>query len=162
MKVVLFCGGQGTRMRSPANDLPKPLVSLGTRPILWHLMKYYAHWGHKDFILCLGYKGAAIKEFFVHYQEWISNDCVLTDGGRNVELLRHDMDDWRITMVDTGVDATIGERLLAVRPFLKGERVFLANYSDGLTDCPLPDIVDTLERTNAIGTCMIVRPTLSL
>jgi glucose-1-phosphate cytidylyltransferase len=162
MKVVLFCGGQGTRMRSSPNDLPKPLVPLGTRPVLWHLMKYYAHWGHKDFILCLGYKGAAIKEFFIQYQEWISNDCVLSDGGTNVELLRHDMKDWRITLVDTGIDACIGERLMAVRPFLEKERVFLANYSDGLTDCPLPDIINRLEETRAVGACMIVRPNISL
>jgi glucose-1-phosphate cytidylyltransferase len=162
MKVVLFCGGQGTRMRSSPNDLPKPLVPLGTRPVLWHLMKYYAHWGHKDFILCLGYKGAAIKEFFIQYQEWISNDCVLSDGGSSVELLRHDMKDWRITLVDTGIDACIGERLMAVRPFLENERTFLANYSDGLTDCPLPDIISRLEETSAVGACMIVRPNISL
>jgi glucose-1-phosphate cytidylyltransferase len=162
MKVVLFCGGQGTRMRSSLNDLPKPLVPLGPRPVLWHLMKYYAHWGHKDFILCLGYKAAAIKEFFIQYQEWISNDCVLSDGGHSVELLRHDMKDWRITLVDTGIDACIGERLLAVRPFLEGERMFLANYSDGLTDCALPDIISRLEETSAVGACMVVRPNISL
>jgi glucose-1-phosphate cytidylyltransferase len=162
MKVVLFCGGQGTRMRSASSDVPKPLVQLGTRPILWHLMKYYAHYGHKDFILCLGYKGASIKEYFIQYQEWISNDFVLSYGGRNVELLRRDMEDWRITMVDTGLDASIGERLLAVWPFLESEPMFLANYSDGLTDCPLPAIVNRLEETDAVGACMVVRPNISL
>ena len=165
MKVVLFCGGQGLRMRgggSRTDDLPKPMVPLGNRPILWHLMKYYAHWGHKDFILCLGYKGATIKEFFVGYQEWISNDFVLTGGGRKLELLRRDLDDWRITAVDTGLDATIGERLLAVRPYLEGEEMFLANYTDGLTDCPLPDIIERLRQTQAIGACMVVRPSISL
>jgi glucose-1-phosphate cytidylyltransferase len=163
MKVVLFCGGQGLRMRGGRNDdLPKPMVPLGNRPILWHLMKYYAHFGHKDFILCLGYKGATIKEFFVGYQEWISNDFVLTAGGRNIELLRRDMDDWRITAVDTGLDATIGERLLAVRPHLDGEEMFLANYTDGLTDCPLPPIIDRLRQTKAVGAFMVVRPSISL
>jgi glucose-1-phosphate cytidylyltransferase len=162
MKVVLFCGGQGTRMRSADYDLPKPLVPLGPRPILWHLMKYYAHWGHKDFILCLGYKGAAIKEFFIQYQEWISNDCVLSDGGHSVELLRHDMKDWRITLVDTGIDASVGERLVAARPFLEKESMFLANYSDGLTDCALPDIIDKLEEKRTVGACMVVRPNISL
>ncbi len=147
----------------PGNDsLPKPMVPLGPRPILWHLMKYYAHWGHTDFILCLGYKGATIKEFFVRYQEWISNDFVLTGGGRHIELTRRDMDDWRITVVDTGLDASIGERLLAVRPYLEGEEMFLANYSDGLTDCPLPAIIDRLQQTQAIGACMVVRPSISL
>ena len=163
MKVVLFCGGQGLRMRSGHNDdLPKPLVPLGDRPILWHLMKYYAYWGHKDFILCLGYKGASIKQFFIAYQEWISNDFVLTGGGRNIELTRRDMDDWRVTAVDTGLDATIGERLLAVRPFLEGEEMFLANYSDGLTDCPLPAIVDRLRKAQSVAAFMVVRPSISL
>ena len=162
MKVVLFCGGQGLRMRGPGNDLPKPMVPLGTRPILWHLMKYYAHWGHKDFILCLGYKSTTIKEFFAQYQEWISNDFVLTGGGGRLELLRRDMEDWRITLVDTGQDANIGERLVAVRPFLEGEDVFLANYSDGLTDCPLPAITSRLLDTNAVGVCMVARPNMSL
>ncbi|MGH7042887.1 MAG: hypothetical protein ACREFY_12245, partial [Acetobacteraceae bacterium] len=143
-------------------DLPKPLVPLGTRPIIWHLMKSYAHWGHKDVILCLGHKGASLKEFFVTYQEWISNDFVLSSGGRKVELLRRDMEDWRITLVDTGLDACIGERLLAVRPYLADEPVFLANYSDGLTDCPLPAIIDRLDQTGAVGACLVVRPSISL
>ncbi len=167
MKVVLFCGGQGLRMRGAAAggngaDLPKPMVPLGTRPILWHLMKYYAHFGHTDFILCLGYKGATIKEFFAGYQEWISNDFVLTGGGARLELLKRDMDDWRITLVDTGQDANIGERLMAVRPFLNDEEMFLANYSDGLSDCPLPAITDRLIETDAIAACMIARPNISL
>jgi glucose-1-phosphate cytidylyltransferase len=138
------------------------MVQLGTRPILWHLMKYYAHFGHTDFILCLGYKGATIKEFFAGYQEWISNDFVLTKGGSRLELLKRDMDDWRITLVDTGMDANIGERLVAVRPFLEGEHTFLANYSDGLSDCPLPLITDRLESTGAVGACMVARPNISL
>jgi glucose-1-phosphate cytidylyltransferase len=159
---VLFCGGQGLRMRGGADDLPKPMVTLGTRPILWHLMKYYAHWGYKDFILCLGYKGTTIKNFFANYQEWISNDFVLSNGGRNLELLQRDTDDWRITLIDTGQDACIGERLLAVRHLLQDEPVFLANYSDGLSDCPMPAIVDQLDQTGAIGSFMIVQPNISL
>ena len=166
MKVVLFCGGQGLRMRGAGNgngsDLPKPMVPLGTRPILWHLMKYYAHFGHTDFILCLGYKGATIKEFFAGYQEWISNDFVLSGGGARLELLRRDMDDWRITLLDTGLDTNIGERLLAVRPFLRDEDMFLANYSDGLTDCPLPNITNRLRDSDAVAACMIARPNISL
>ena len=163
MKVVLFCGGQGLRMRGAGGeDLPKPMVPLGSRPILWHVMKYYAHWGHTDFILCLGHKGETIKEFFVNYQEWISNDFVLSGGGRKIELLRRDMKDWRVTLVDTGLEATIGERLLAVRPYLANEEMFLANYSDGLTDCPLPAIVDRLQRTLATGAFLVVRPSISL
>jgi glucose-1-phosphate cytidylyltransferase len=163
MKVVLFCGGEGLRMRGGANDdLPKPMASLGTRPILWHVMKYYAHFGHTDFILCLGYKGTTIKEFFVNYQEWVSNDIVLSGNGQKIELLRNDMENWRITLVDTGLDASVGERLLAVKQHVEGEPVFLANYTDGLTDCPLPLLVDRLENSNAVGVCMIVRPGISM
>ncbi len=162
MKVVLFCGGQGLRMRDAAGDLPKPMVPVGHRPLLWHLMKYYAYWGHTEFVLCLGYRGAAIKEFFVNYSEWITNDFVLSEGGRSLELLRRDLDEWRITFVDTGPNASIGERLLAVRPLVENEPMFLANYSDGLTDCPLPMILDRLLETKAVGVCMTARPNSSL
>jgi glucose-1-phosphate cytidylyltransferase len=162
MKVVLFCGGQGLRMRGGADDVPKPMVTLGTRPILWHLMKYYSHWGYNDFILCLGYKGTTIKNFFATYQEWISNDFVLSNGGRSLELLQRDTDDWRITLIDTGQDTCIGERLLAVRPLLENEPVFLANYSDGLSDLPMPAVVDQLDQTGAVGSFMVVRPNISL
>jgi len=164
MKVVLFCGGQGLRMRADGvgNDLPKPMVPLGPRPILWHLMKYYAHFGHREFILCLGYKGATIKEFFATYQEWISNDFVLNGAGSRLNLLKRDMDDWRVTLVDTGYDANVGERLVAVRDFLEDDEMFLANYSDGLTDCPVQPIVDHLTRTGAVGACMVARPNISL
>jgi glucose-1-phosphate cytidylyltransferase len=153
MKVVLFCGGQGLRMRDAGNG-PKPLVTLGERPLIWHLMKYYAHWGHTDFILCLGYKGAAIKEYFVRYNEWVSNDFTLSGGGRELTLGRRDLDDWRITFVDTGQNATIGERLLAVRRHVENEQMFLANYSDGLSDCPLPDIIGRLRETKSTAICM--------
>jgi glucose-1-phosphate cytidylyltransferase len=162
MKVVLFCGGQGLRMRTGVDDVPKPMVNLGTRPILWHLMKYYSYWGHNDFILCLGYKGTTIKNFFATYQEWISNDFVLSKGGRNMELLQRDTDDWRITLLDTGLDASIGERLLSIRSLLQDEPMFLANYSDGLSDLPLPLVIDRLEKTNAVGSMLVVRPNISL
>ena len=99
MKVVLFCGGLGLRLREHGESLPKPMVSVGYRPILWHVMKYYAHHGHKDFILCLGYKADAIKKYFLEYDEATSNDFVLSDGGRNLELLSSDIDDWRITFL---------------------------------------------------------------
>ena len=111
MKVVLFCGGLGLRLREHAESLPKPMVSVGYRPILWHVMKYYAHHGHKDFILCLGYKADAIKNYFLDYDEAHSNDFVLSEGGRNLELLSSDIDDWRITFIDTGLQANIGQRL---------------------------------------------------
>ena len=116
MKVVLFCGGLGMRMREFSETIPKPMVPIGYRPIMWHLMRYYAHFGHKDFILCLGYRGDLIKEYFLNYKEWLSNDFVLSGGGADVQLLSSDIDDWRITFVDTGTNSNIGERLRAVRP----------------------------------------------
>jgi glucose-1-phosphate cytidylyltransferase len=161
MKVVLFCGGLGTRLRDYSEKIPKPLVPLGYRPILWHVMKYYAHFGHTDFILCLGYKGDAIKEYFLNYDECLSNDFVLSNGARSVELLRKDIEDWRITFVDTGISSNIGERLKAVEPFLAGEEMFLANYSDGLSDFPLPTLIDEFRRSNSVGTFLSVRPNYS-
>ncbi|MBV9671651.1 MAG: glucose-1-phosphate cytidylyltransferase, partial [Verrucomicrobia bacterium] len=115
MKVVLFCGGLGTRLREFGDNIPKPLVPLGYRPVLWHVMKYYAHFGHKDFILCLGYKADKIKDYFLRYDEAVSNDFVLSQGGRKVDLIRSDIDDWRITFVDTGLQSSIGQRLRSVR-----------------------------------------------
>ena len=161
MKVVLFCGGLGMRLRDHADNVPKPMVPLGYRPILWHLMKYYAYYGHRDFILCLGYRGDMIKNYFLHYEEGLSNDFVLSQGGKKRELLSSDIEDWRITFVETGQNATIGERLLAVRPHLKGEKMFFANYSDGLSDLPLPDQVKAFEKTNALASFVSVRPNLS-
>jgi glucose-1-phosphate cytidylyltransferase len=157
MKVVLFCGGFGLRMREFSDQIPKPMVPIGTRPVLWHLMRYYAHYGHKEFILCLGHQAEAIKEYFVNYREWISNDFVISNRGE-VSLLRSDIDDWKITFVDTGVRANIGERLVAVKDYLAGEEVFLANYADGLTDCPLPDIIDHARREDKVATFLAVKP----
>src|ERR1700749_1604337 len=121
MKVVLFCGGLGTRLREHSDTVPKPLVNVGVRPIIWHLMKYYAHYGHKDFILCLGYKGNSIKDYFLNYDEAVSNDFIWSQGGKHIRFLSRDIDDWTITFVQTGANATIGERLRAVQPYLRGE-----------------------------------------
>jgi glucose-1-phosphate cytidylyltransferase len=161
VKVVLFCGGLGMRLRDYADNVPKPLVPLGYRPLIWHVMKYYAYYGHRDFILCLGYKGDLIKNYFLHYEEGLSNDFVLSEGGRKRELLTSDIEDWRITFVETGLSSNIGERLMAVRRHVEGEEVFLANYSDGLTDLPLPEQIEAFERSGAIASFLSVKPTLS-
>ena len=161
MKVVLFCGGAGMRLRGYADDIPKPMVQIGPRPIIWHVMKYYAHYGHRDFILCLGYKGNSIKDYFLHYDEAVSNDFVWSHGGRKIEYLNRDIDDWRITFVETGIHSTIGERLKAVESHLAGEEVFLANYSDGLSDVPLPSMINAFERTRCIASMLVVQPTAS-
>lgn len=156
MKVVLFCGGLGLRLREYNESIPKPMVPIGHRPILWHLMKYYAHYGHKDFILCLGWQANVIKEFFLNYDECVSNDFVLKGDGK-VELLQSDIHDWTITFVDTGINANIGQRLKAVKPFLEGDEVFLANYSDGLTDMPLPSMIDDFSASESIASFLAVR-----
>lgn len=157
MKVVLFCGGEGMRLREHSGPVPKPMVEVGYRPIIWHVMKYYAHFGHKDFILCLGHGADHIKRYFVGYDETVSNDFVLT-GGREVQLLRSDIHDWRITFVDTGLAATVGERLLAVRPFLGDDEWFLANYTDGVTDAPLDRVIAFAQEKGAAATFLSVPP----
>jgi glucose-1-phosphate cytidylyltransferase len=158
MKVVLFCGGLGTRLREFGDNIPKPLVPLGYRPVLWHLMKYYAHFGHKDFILCLGYKADRIKDYFLQYDEAVSNDFVLSQGGRKVDLLRSDIDDWRITFVDTGLNTKIGQRLRRVQHLLGDEEMFLANYSDGLTNMPLPKMIDAFQRSGKTAAFVCAPP----
>ncbi|MBE9114779.1 glucose-1-phosphate cytidylyltransferase [Lusitaniella coriacea LEGE 07157] len=160
MKVVLFCGGLGTRMRDYSEKIPKPMVTIGYRPILWHVMKYYAHYGHKDFILCLGYKGDAIKSYFLNYNEWLSNDFTLSEGNK-IKLVNRDIKDWKINFVDTGLTSNIGQRLKAVEPYLEGEDVFLANYSDGLTNLHLPSFIDYSRKVNKIGSFLCVRPSQS-
>lgn len=161
MKVVLFCGGLGMRLREYSENVPKPMVQLGYRPMLWNIMKYYAHFGHKDFILCLGYKGDQIKKYFVEYDEYISNNFVLNKGGKEIELLNSDLDDWNITFVDTGMTSNIGERLKRVKPYLEGEEIFLANYSDGLTDLPLNDMIEDFKKVDKTGSFLAYQPTQS-
>src|SRR5690242_4456992 len=133
MKVVLFCGGLGTRLREHSDTIPKPLVNVGSRPILWHVMRYYAHYGHTDFILCLGYRGDLIREYFLNYKEHMSNDFTWSEAGKKVELHSSDVANWRITFVDTGLHSNIGQRLLRVRKYVQNEPMFLANYADGLS-----------------------------
>jgi glucose-1-phosphate cytidylyltransferase len=160
MKVVLFCGGLGTRLREHSDTIPKPLVSVGYRPILWHLMRYYAHHGHTEFILCLGYRGDLVRDYFLNYNEAMSNDFTL-DGNRT-QLHSRDLDDWKITFVDTGLHSNIGTRLARVRKYLGDDEVFLANYADGLSDLPLNEqITAFLPQKNAVATFAAVRSSQS-
>jgi glucose-1-phosphate cytidylyltransferase len=158
MKVVLFCGGFGMRLKEYSETIPKPLVTIGYRPILWHVMKYYAHYGHRDFILCLGYKADAIKSYFLNYDECLTNDFTLAQGGKELTLLHSDIQDWRITFVDTGATANVGQRLKAVEEHLRDEEIFLANYTDGLSDLPLPPYVDRFVESGKVGGFLCVRP----
>src|SRR5215813_487160 len=161
MKVVLFCGGLGMRLREFSETIPKPMVNIGYRPILWYIMKYYAHYGHKDFILCLGYGADLIKNYFLNYNECISNDFVLSQGGKKLQLFNSDIDDWNITFAYTGTNSNIGQRLKAVEKYLEGEDIFLANYSDGLTDVPLSDQIEQFKREQKVGSFLCVKPNLS-
>src|ERR1700716_291424 len=137
MKVVLFCGGLGTRLREHSETIPKPLATIGARPIIWHLMRYYAHFGHTEFLLCLGHRGDMIREFFVNDTE--------------------PRPDWTLHFIDTGQDATIAERLRAVQSYVRHEDLFLANYSDGLTDLPLTAYLDDFRARNAVAGFVAVR-----
>ena len=132
MKVVLFCGGLGTRIREYSESIPKPMVPIGHQPILWHVMQYYSQYGHRDFILCLGYKANVVKDYFLSYKQTATSDCVVSDFGKKVEILGEPLPDWRVSLVDTGPWRNIGERLVAVRHLVEDEEIFLANYSDGL------------------------------
>jgi glucose-1-phosphate cytidylyltransferase len=161
MKVVLFCGGLGMRLRDHADSVPKPMVNIGFRPILWHLMKYYAHFGHTDFILCLGYRSDLIKQYFIEYDEWLSNDFQLSGQSRDIRLHSRDIADWNITFVDTGLQSNIGQRLCAVREHIGDDPVFLANYSDGLSDLPLDRYLGRFQDQDKVASFVCVRPNQS-
>jgi glucose-1-phosphate cytidylyltransferase len=158
MKVVLFCGGLGTRLREHSDTIPKPLVPIGVRPVLWHLMRYYAHFGHRDFVLCLGYRGDLIRDYFVNYREHLSNDFTLDGNDGSVQLHTRDMSDWRVTFVDTGMHANLGMRLRRVRHLLDQEPMFLANYADGISDLPLDTMIRQFTASDAVASFAAMRP----
>jgi len=161
MKVVLFCGGLGLRLHPSTENTPKPLVSVGGKPVLLLLMKYYSYFGHKDFILCLGYKGDEIKKFFLNYDECLSGDFVLSNGAKKEKLFKSDIEDWRITFAETGLNSPLGERLRAVKKYVKNEEMFLANYSDGLTDMYLPNMLKFFAQQEKIGCLVTVKPSVA-
>lgn len=161
MKVVLFCGGLGTRLREQSNTIPKPLVSIGPRPILWHLMRHYAHFGHKQFVLCLGYGGELIRDYFLNYDPYITGEVTVGPGQEKFGSGDSDISDWQITMVDTGLHANLGERLLAVRRHVEQEELFLANYSDQLSDLNLEEYHSAFLASKAQVGFLSVRPAQS-
>jgi glucose-1-phosphate cytidylyltransferase len=161
MKVILFCGGLGTRIREYSENIPKPMIPVGNQPILWHIMRYYSQYGHQDFVLCLGYKANVIKEFFLNYKPHVFADCVVSGQGRDVEMLGRPEDDWRISLIDTGTWRNIGERLWAVRSHVMKDEMFLANYSDGLTDVNLDEMTARFKRSGKIACFVAVRPPLT-
>lgn len=161
MKVVLFCGGLGLRMREVSDTIPKPMIPVGKLPILLHVMKYYAHYGHNDFILCLGYKADNIRTFFENARYGLASEYIDSEDVHTLHDIRSDLAEWRITYADTGLEACVGERLYAVRDLIRGEELFLANYADVLTDASLPLMVDLLRKHNMIGSFLCARPTYS-
>jgi glucose-1-phosphate cytidylyltransferase len=161
MKVVLFCGGLGTRIREYSEAVPKPMIPVGHQPIMWHIMQYYSDYGHRDFVLCLGYKANIVKDFFLNYRPQSVADCVVSNHGQNIEFLSELPEDWRVAMIDTGIWRNIGERLWAVRDHVQGENMFLANYSDGLCDVNLDEMIEAFKKSGKIGCFLAIRPPLT-
>jgi glucose-1-phosphate cytidylyltransferase len=161
MKVVLFCGGFGVRMREASDQVPKALIPVGHEPIILHIMKYFAHYGHTEFILCLGYKGEVIKAFFLEGRDEVLDGLVLAHNGWAADELRRQSKNWQINFVDTGLEANIGGRLQAVRELVGNDEIFLANYADTLTDAPLPAMIAGVREQEAVASFLAVRPRYS-
>jgi glucose-1-phosphate cytidylyltransferase len=161
VKVVLFCGGLGTRIRDYSESIPKPMVPIGNYPILWHVMQYYSEYGHRDFILCLGYKANVVKNYFLNYKIEESSDCVISDFGSKVEIIGQKPPDWHVTLVDTGIWRNIGARLFAIKHFVENEEIFLANYSDGLTDAPLAEMIKQFKASGKIACFIAIHPPIN-
>jgi glucose-1-phosphate cytidylyltransferase len=161
MKVVLFCGGMGTRIREYSEAVPKPMIPIGSQPILWHIMDYYSRFGHHDFVLCLGHKANTVKEFFLNNRPEIYSDLVVSRGGATVETLGKPCENWRVALIDTGVWRNVGQRLWAVRDQVKDEEFFLANYSDGLSDAPLDEVIETFKASGKVACFLAVHPMLT-
>jgi glucose-1-phosphate cytidylyltransferase len=159
MKVVLFCGGLGTRIREYSEAIPKPMIPIGHEPVLWHVMQYYSQYGHRDFVLCMGYKATVIKDFFLGYKPQTYADCVIS--GSKVELLGKPPEDWRVALIDTGIWRNIGERLWAVREQVQDEELFLANNSDGLTDVDLNEMIARFKASKKVACFLAVHPPLT-
>ena len=145
------------RLDSSMEPIPKPLIPIGGNPILLLLMKYYSFYGHKDFILCLGYRGEQIKRFFLNYDECLSGDFILSNGSKK-KLFKSDIEEWRITFAETGLQTNVGQRLKMIEKYIDEEEVFLANYSDGLTDLYLPNMIEYFGQRKKIGCLLTVKP----
>lgn len=159
MKVVILCGGRGTRIRELAETVPKPMIDLGGYPILWHIMKYYSHWGHTNFVLCLGYKSGVIKDFFMNY-EVHTCDCTLSFGNnRKIEYHNgHKETNWQITLANTGLDAMTGARVLKAKKYLVDQESFMLTYGDGVGDVDLDLLLEFHRSHGKILTVTGVRP----
>lgn len=158
MKVVILCGGQGTRLREETEFRPKPLIEVGDRPILWHIMKLYAHHGFHDFLLCLGYKGSMIKEYFLNYEAMNNDFSICLGRGSQIDYLnRHEEQNFRVTLADTGWDTMTGGRILRVRPYID-DQTFLVTYGDGVSDVNVCDLLSFHRAHGKIATVTTFRP----
>ncbi len=159
MKVIILCGGQGTRLREETEYRPKPLVDIGGRPILWHIMKLYAHYGLHDFVLCLGYRGNMIKEYFLSY-EAMNNDFTICLGQKNHTLYHgaHEEQDYRVTLADTGLDTMTGARVKRVARYLEGD-TFMVTYGDGVSNLNIQALLTFHRSHGRLATVTTVRPT---
>ncbi len=159
MKVAILCGGRGTRIREVSETVPKPMIYLWGYPILWHIMKYYAHWGHKDFVLCLGYKGNVIKEFFLNYEANTRDFTISLGNHRNIEYHSNHMEqDWRVTLAETGQDTMTGARVFRAMHYLENEENFMLTYGDGVGDIDLKQLEAFHMSHGKIMTVTGVRP----
>lgn len=159
MKVVILCGGKGMRLREETEYRPKPLVLVGDKPILWHIMKIYSHYGYRDFVLALGYKGEMIKNYFLNFDE-LHNNFSLKLGLGHKEITYHNKqgaDNWNITFVDTGLDAGTGGRIKKILPFLGGDKQFLLTYGDAVANVNIPELVRWHDTHEKIATVSGVR-----
>lgn len=156
--VVILCGGRGTRFQEETGSKPKPMVEVGGRPILWHIMKLYAHYGFNDFILCLGYRGEQIKEYFLNYQARNNDFTISLSKNNSIEFhSNHSEQDWRITLVDTGQDAQTGARIKKIESFIQHD-LFMLTYGDGVADINIKDLLEFHLSRKRLATVTGVRP----
>ena len=160
MRTFLFCGGLGTRIQEYSDTIPKPMIPIGQRPILWHVMNYYAQYGHADFVLCLGHKSNVIKDFFLKWRPENFADCIVSSRNGQIAFVEPIADDWRIALIDTGIWRNIGQRLMTVRHHVD-EDLFLANYSDSLTDACLDTMIEQFKASGKVASFLAVRPPLT-
>lgn len=159
MKTVILCGGYGTRIRDVAEDLPKPMIPIGRRPILWHLMKYYRSYGHKDFVLCLGYRSRAITDFFLNYEANTRDSTVTLGAKKSVEFHSdEDETDWRVTLADTGLDTMTGGRIRRIRQYIGDDENFMLTYGDGLSNVDLDALLAFHQANGRVLTVTGVHP----
>jgi glucose-1-phosphate cytidylyltransferase len=159
IKAVILCGGQGTRIREASEAMPKPMLPIGGKPIVWHIMKMYARHGVREFVLCLGYKGWALKEFFLNYKAMTADLTVTLGKHGAVEVLgRHDEEDWKVTLAETGEQTMTGGRVAAVRRYVEGDEPFLLTYGDGVSDVEIGATLAFHQKHGKVATVTAVRP----